>query len=309
MQDGLSYLKFSIGFIIGLIFLIKGSDKFIDGAAEIAKKKRVSEHTIGLTLVALATSIPELAVSVLASWNKEGDLALGNVVGSNISNICLVLGVASIIMVLKTSKETFRDAIIMTMVVALLYLLIFFDKKINRYDGIIFLIVYVFFIIHLIKSHKRVEGLKINAEGGYLKDIIFVIVGSAGVLLGAHLLVESSKGIAELLEIKKIIIGLTIVAIGTSLPELSSTISAALKKKHGIAIGNVIGSNIINILLVLGVAGAINPIGAEEKINVTMPFLLLVSILMIAFCKMKLGLKHGILLLVLYGVFLALLFI
>lgn len=306
MHDALWYL---LGFIIGFILLIKGSDIFIDGAAEIAKKKGVSEHLIGLTLVALATSIPELAVSGLASWNNEGNLALGNVVGSNISNICLVLGVAAIIMSLKTTKETVRDAIIMALVVVLLYFLIFFDEKVDKHDGIIFLIAYGFFIFYLIKKQKKDEKLNIKAEGGYLKDILFIIGGSIGVLLGAHILVESSIGIAELLGISSLIIGLTIVSIGTSLPELASTVAAALKKKHGIAVGNVIGSNIINVLLVLGVAGAINPISVEEKIDVTMPFLLFVSFLTIVFCRTKLGKMQGVMLLGLYVCFLVLLFI
>ena len=305
MHDAVWY---STGFIIGLILLVKGADIFIDGAAEIAKKKGVSEHVIGLTLVALATSIPELAVSAIASFRNEGDIALGNVIGSNISNICLVLGVASIIMVLKTSKETFRDSIIMTLAVVLLYLLVAFDNKVDNYDGIIFLIFYGGFIIHLIKSHKE-EEIEIEVKGSCLKDIFLIISGSIGVLVGAHLLVESSIGFAEYFKISSLIIGMTIVAFGTSLPELASTVAAALKHKHGIAVGNVIGSNIINILLVLGVAGLINPISADEKTDLIMPFLLGVSLLTIFFCKTKLGKVQGVILIALYGCFLGLLFL
>lgn len=303
MADAFVY---AIEFIIGFILLIKGSDIFIDGAAEIAKKIGASEHMIGLTLVAFATSLPELAVSSIASFNKESGIALGNVIGSNIANICLVLGIAAIIMQLKTTKEMGRDAIFMTLVALLLFALMAFDEKIDRYDAIIFLLIYGGFIYYLYKTRKVNKEIKVE-QGGYVKDSAFVIFGSIGVVLGAHFLVESSIGIAELLEISPLIIGLTIIAFGTSLPELASTITAALKKKHGIAIGNVIGSNIINILLVLGVAGVITPIGAEEKVYVTMPFLLFVSLLTIIFVRSKIGKKGGILLLILYACFIALL--
>ena len=303
MADAFVY---AIEFIIGFILLIKGSDIFIDGAAEIAKKIGVSEHMIGLTLVAFATSLPELAVSSIASFNKESGIALGNVIGSNIANICLVLGIAAIIMQLKTTKEMGRDAIFMTLVALLLFALMAFDEKIDRYDAIIFLLIYGGFIYYLYKTRKVNKEIKVE-QGGYVKDSAFVVFGSIGVVLGAHFLVESSVGIAELLEISPLIVGLTIIAFGTSLPELASTITAALKKKHGIAIGNVIGSNIINILLVLGVAGAITPIGAEEKVYVTMPFLLFVSLLTIILVRSKIGKKGGILLLILYACFIALL--
>lgn len=303
MADAFVY---AIEFIIGFILLIKGSDIFIDSAAEIAKKIGVSEHMIGLTLVAFATSLPELAVSSIASFNKESGIALGNVIGSNIANICLVLGIAAIIMQLKTTKETGRNAIFMTLVALLLFAIIVFDGKIDRYDAIIFLLIYGGFIYYLYKTRKVNKEIKVE-QGGYVKDSAFVVFGSIGVVLGAHFLVKSSVGIAELLEISPLIIGLTIIAFGTSLPELASTITAALKKKHGIAIGNVIGSNIINILLVLGVAGAITPIGAEEKVYVTMPFLLFVSLLTIILVRSKIGKKGGILLLILYACFIALL--
>ncbi len=303
MADAFVY---AIEFIIGFILLIKGSDIFIDGAAEIAKKIGVSEHMIGLTLVAFATSLPELAVSSIASFNKQSGIALGNVIGSNIANICLVLGIAAIIMQLKTTKETGRNAIFMTLVALLLFAVIVFDGKIDRYDAIIFLLIYGGFIYYLYKTRKVNKETKVEQEG-YVKDSAFVVFGSIGVVLGAHFLVGSSVGIAELLEISPLIVGLTIIAFGTSLPELASTITAALKKKHGIAIGNVIGSNIINILLVLGVAGAITPIGAEEKVYVTMPFLLFVSLLTIILVRSKIGKKGGILLLILYACFIALL--
>ncbi len=305
MTDALIYI---IELAAGILFLVKGSDIFIDGAAGVAKKLGVSEHMIGLTLVAFATSLPELAVSSIASFNNAEGIAIGNVIGSNVANICLVLGVAALIMNLKTTKETRRDAIFMTAVAFLLFAVIAFDGVVNRYDAAIFLIIYALFIFYLYRTHK--ENVEIEVEkGSYVKDIVLVILGAAGVMLGAHFLVESGVGIAELLGISDLVIGLTMVALGTSLPELASSVAAALKKKHGIAVGNVVGSNIINILLVLGVAGLINPIRAGDVMHFTMPFLLLVSVIAAIFASRKIGKKEGMFLLALYALFVIILFL
>jgi len=305
MTDALIYI---IELAAGILFLVKGSDIFIDGAAGVAKKLGVSEHMIGLTLVAFATSLPELAVSSIASFNNAEGIAIGNVIGSNVANICLVLGIAALIMNLKTTKETRRDAIFMTAVTFMLFGVIAFDGVVNRYDAAIFLIIYALFIFYLYRTHK--ENVEIEMENGsYVKDIVLVILGAAGVMLGAHFLVESGVGIAELLGISDLVIGLTMVALGTSLPELASSVAAALKKKHGIAVGNVVGSNIINILLVLGVAGLINPIRAGDVMHFTMPFLLLVSVIAAIFASRKIGKKEGMFLLALYALFVIILFL
>jgi len=305
MADALIYI---IELAAGILFLVKGSDIFIDGAAGVAKKLGVSEHMIGLTLVAFATSLPELAVSSIASFNRAEGIAIGNVIGSNVANICLVLGVAALITSLKTTKETRRDAIFMTAVAFLLFGVIAFDGVIDRYDAVIFLIIYALFIFYLYRTRKETVEVEVEKDG-YVKDIILVILGAAGVVLGAHFLVESGVGIAKLLGISDLVIGLTMVALGTSLPELASSVAAALKKKHGIAVGNIIGSNIINILLVLGVAGAINPIKAGDVMRFTMPFLLLVSVIAAIFASRKIGRKEGIFLLVLYATFIIILFL
>ncbi|MEA2055011.1 MAG: calcium/sodium antiporter [Candidatus Thermoplasmatota archaeon] len=305
MTNAFVYL---IEFMVGLVLLIKGNDIFIDGAAGLAKKLGISEHMIGLTLVAFATSLPELAVSSIASFNREEGIAIGTVVGSNVANICLVLGVAALIMQLKTTRETRRDAIFMTAVAFLLFGSIAIDKRIDRYDSLIFLSIYAFFIYYLYKTHKENNEIRAG-QGGYAKETAFVIFGSVGVVLGAHFLVESGAGIAEFFGISQLVIGLSMVAVGTSLPELSSSITAAIKRKHGIAVGNIIGSNIINILLVLGIAGAINPIGAEETLYVTVPFLLFVSLITAFFAGRKIGVKHGVFLLFLYGCFIVSIFL
>lgn len=299
---------YGIEFIIGLVILIKGCDVFINGASGIATKLGISEHMVGLTFVAIATSLPELAVSSFASYNLQPGLAIGNIIGSNVSNICLVLGIAAIIMHLVPNKETIRDALYMIFSSILLLLLILIDGDIGRFDSLLFLLLYCYFVYHLYMRHKKsIKPVHATKEGTF-KEFLYVIIGAAGVLLGAHFLVESGVNIAQFMGVSPVIIGLTIIAVGTSLPELASTVTAALKKRHGIAVGNIIGSNIINIFLVLGVSGLINPIHAGEKIIITAPFLIGVSFLTLFFVKRKIGRKQGFLLLLLYGLFLVVLF-
>lgn len=300
-------------FIISFIVLVKGSDIFIDGASTIALRKGVSEHMIGLTLVAFATSIPELAVSDIAAYQGAEGIAIGNVIGSNIANIGIVLGIAILIMPLQSSKQSMHDGLFLLCITALLILLIL-DGTLSRMDGIIFLIIYFIFFYILIKRHsakKQVpevlpETLGSTGNNSEVREWIMVVGGAAMVLLGAHFLVESAVEMADTMNVSSFIIGLTIVSIGTSLPELASSVTAALKKKHGISVGNVIGSNMINILLVLGTASVINPIKADGGgMAVSIPFLILFTVLCMMFLlKRELPRWGGVLLLAFYGVFL-----
>ena len=314
MADALLY---TVELVIGILLLVKGSDIFIDGAAGLAKRMGISEHVIGLTLVAFATSLPELAVSSIASFNGAEGIAIGNVIGSNVANICLVLGIAAIIMQLKTTGETRRDSIFMVAVTLMLFAFIAIDGGVGRIGGLIFLGVYVVFIFQIYRTHSNNAGVnadEILAEAGgtgagYWKESLMISFGAAAVVIGAHFLVESGVGIAGLIGISDLVIGLTMVALGTSLPELASSVAAALKGKHGIAIGNVVGSNIINILLVLGVAGMINPIRAGEEVYVMMSFLLFVSVAAAIFASRKVGRREGVFLLALYALFVIILFL
>jgi len=299
-------LIYTLEFTVGLVILVKGCDIFIDGASGIATKMGISEHMIGLTIVALATSLPELAVSSIASYNQEAGIAIGNIIGSNISNICLVLGIAAIIMILKTDKQTIEDTFFMLAVTILFIGLILLDHTLNRYDALLFLLLYSYFIYRLYKSHKKKANPLTIKKEGVLKESLCIILGASGLILGAHFLVESGVGIAQLLGVPSAIIGLTMIALGTSLPELSSTITAALKKRYGIAVGNVIGSNIINILLVLGISGLINPLSIGKKIFISAPFLIGVSVLTLFFIRKKIGRKQGYILIFLYVIFIAL---
>ena len=301
-----------VAFIFGLIFLIKGSDIFVDGAANAALKSGVSEHVIGITLVAFATSLPELATAVVASVENESVLAFGNVVGSNIANICLVLGFSALLINIKPSKESMRDVVFMNLVVALLVLVII-DRKIDKIDSIIFFVVFGGYFYNLYRT-MRVGGT--HKKGSIKKEIIMIIIGFSGVIFGAWLLVAGAIQISIWLGISTAIIGLTIVAIGTSLPELATSVSAALKGKIEISIGNVLGSNIINILLVLGMAAMFNdidlrslPDNGDMLLYTTFPILIFASMLTFVYTRQKISKIQGIFLLGVYAIFIYLLYL
>lgn len=299
--------------ILGIVLLVKGSDLFIDGAATLAYRFGISEHLIGLTLVAFATSLPELAVSSVAAVNGDTGIVLGNVVGSNIANICLVLGIAAVIMTLSPSGETRRDCLFMVGVVSLLVLLYAYDQRIDVYDSLIFLSLYAYYIYYLYRAYlypRRAETLhdeQPSVSTSFLKEGVLIFIGAGGIVVGARWLVDAGVGIAEWLGVSQVVIGLTLIAFGTSIPELASTVTAVLKQKHGIAVGNIIGSNILNVLLVLGVAGTIRPIYGDNKLVLTLPFLLLISVLIGVLTSRESKKWVGFLLLSLYVVFLVLL--
>jgi cation:H+ antiporter len=297
-----------VAFVIGLILLIKGSDIFVDGAANAALKIGVSEHIIGITLVAFATSLPELAASVVASIEGAGSLAFGNVIGSNIANICLVLGFATMLVKITPSKETLRDVLFMNMVVFLL-ILVSWDMKIDKIDSMIF---FLAFGVYFYRMYSTMRVGSSKKRGPIRKEIIMVVIGLVGVSFGAWLMVEGAIDISESFAVPKAIIGLTIVAIGTSLPELATSVAAALKGKMEISLGNVLGSNIINVLLVLGVAAFIRDIhlsGEETLMRTTFPILIFSSLLMFVYAKHKISRAQALLLLGIYVVFIYLLYL
>ncbi len=302
-----------VAFVVGLIFLIKGSDVFVDGAANAALIVGISEHIIGITLVAFATSLPELATATVASIENEGILAFGNVVGSNIANICLVLGFSALMIQIKPSKESMRDVIFMNLVVVLL-VLILLDRKIDKIDSIIFLTAFAGYFIYLSRTIKVGSTKK---EGSIAKEFIMIIFGLIGVIVGAWLLVEGAVEISIFFGISTAIVGLTIVAIGTSLPELATSVTAAIKGKIDISVGNVLGSNIINILLVLGIAALFNDIDLtvlpEEQLNMlfqtTFPILIFASLLTFIYVKRRITRIQGIFLLGIYVLFIYLLYV
>ena len=275
---------------LGFFLLTKGADYFIENSASFAEEKGISPHVVGVTIVAFGTSLPELLVSIISSVQDYNDLALGNIVGSNISNIGLVLAVSTFIFyyVLGTNivpeKDANDDSYVMLLAV---FLLLFFagDNLISVGEGLIFFLLYLFYIYWLYKrsSNEPVEEVEENTS------FTFLLGGLIGLLFGAQITVNAAVSIAEAMGVSEIVIGLSVVAIGTSLPELAGTVSAARMGHKEIAVGNVIGSNIANIFLVMGVLAMINPIAVEQfVIERTLPLLILLTIATFAMIRIPL---------------------
>ena len=284
-------ILFDFGLLcFGFFLLTKGADYFIENSASFAEEKGISPHVVGVTIVAFGTSLPELLVSIISSFQDYNDLALGNIVGSNISNIGLVLAVSTFIFyyVLGTNiipeKDANNDSYVMILAV---FLLFYFarDNIISVGEGLIFFILYLFYIYWLYKrsSNEPVEEVEENTS------FTFLLGGLIGLLFGAQITVNAAVSIAEAMGVSEIVIGLSVVAIGTSLPELAGTVSAARMGHKEIAVGNVIGSNIANIFLVMGVLAMINPIAVEQfVIERTLPLLILLTIATFAMIRIPL---------------------
>jgi cation:H+ antiporter len=273
---------------VGFIVLIKSADLFVDGASALAMKLDVPEIVIGLTIVAFGTSAPELFVNVFSALNGETELALGNVIGSNIMNILLILGVAGLIKPLTCEKNTVWKEIPFSLLAALVLFIISNDMLIDREnsmvtrsDGIILLLFFVIFLTYTFGINKA--SVEDNPELKPLTDFMLTVhitAGFVGLGAGGNLVVSSATAIAETAGISGRIIGLTVVAIGTSLPELVTSAIAAFKGRTELAIGNVVGSNIFNILLVLGLTSVVSPVTVTHKVNMELSVLILASLLL-----------------------------
>ncbi len=284
--------------IIGFILLTKGADYFIENSASFAEEKGISPHVVGVTIVAFGTSLPELLVSIISSIQGYNDLALGNIVGSNISNIGLVLSVSTFIFyyVLKTNilpdEDANNDSYVMLLAVLMLYFFAI-DKSISQIEGAVFFSLYIIYIFWLYKRTKGDEVSNDESKTSYM----FLIGGLIALLIGAQLTVDSAVEIALAIGIPEIVIGLSVVAVGTSLPELAGTISAARMGHKEIAVGNVIGSNIANIFLVMGVLSLINPIAVEDfVVDQTLPLLIILTIVTFGLIRIPLNRLSGSLL-------------
>lgn len=257
----------AIFLIFGFVLLIKGADWFVDGASKIADKLGIPQLIIGLTIVAFGTSAPEAAVSITAALSGDSiDIAIGNVLGSNIMNILLILGLSAIICPLAVQKST-RNLEIPFVIVITAFVLVmgYFDGALGRVDGIILLGLMACFLIYLLKMAKKGQGGVEDVEGADENDkmwklILWVLLGGCAIVLGSDVTVSSASYVAKSFGMTEKLIGLTIVAFGTSLPELITSTMAAAKKKADIAIGNIVGSNIFNILFVLAAAATITPL-------------------------------------------------
>ena len=244
--------------ILGFVMLIKGDDWFVDGAAGLAKKLKIPEIVIGLTVVAMGTSLPEASVSISSAVKGSADLAVGNVLGSNILNILIILGITSIICPLVVKKRTYFIEIPFLFVVSVIMYFLGTDGTLSRIDGIIFIVLFIVYLLYLLKSAKNNdEKQEETKDMPVWKLLLALVVGMGIVILGSNITVDSASYIAKAAGVSERVIGLTIVALGTSLPELVTCIIAAKKNSADLAIGNIIGSNIFNILFVLGLTSVI----------------------------------------------------
>ena len=268
--------------VIGFILLIKGADYLVKGASSLAKKFDVSELVIGLTIVAFGTSTPELIVSIVSSTKGLNEVAFGNVIGSNVFNLFFILGVSGLIYPIVVERSTIRNEIPFSLLATLLLLILANDNALwgeenlfSRIDAIILLVFFVAFLIYAFKSQKTEQEIGMDPmvipkpEKGYsLPIMILMIVGGlAGLVFGGQLVVDNAVVIARSFNLSDKLIGLTIIAAGTSLPELATSAVAAFKKNSDIAIGNVVGSNIFNILFILSVSGLIQPMSYNSVLN------------------------------------------
>lgn len=259
-------------FVLGFVFLIKGADVLVKGSTVIARKLQISDMVIGLTIVSFGTSMPELIVSLISAINGNSDLAIGNVLGSNIANTLLILGASAIISRLPIQKNTVLSEIpfslIATLLIGFLANAALFegsrDLMISRIDGIILLFFFLLFMLYIYRAAKdgtyAVEAGPSVSEGSYAKSITYVLVGVAGLFLGGKWVVDGAVLLAGAFGMSESFIGLTVVAVGTSLPELVTSALAAYRRQADIAVGNVIGSNIFNILWILGLSATIYPL-------------------------------------------------
>lgn len=294
--------------IIGFVLLIKGADFFVDGASSVAAKLKVPSLIIGLTVVSLGTSLPEAAVSISASVSGGNEISLGNVIGSNLFNLLMVIGISSILLPIMTDNEVIKRDMPVNIGITIALFLMLLDGKFSRIEALILLILLVAYILLLIRSAlmARVESPEQKILS-WTKSIIFILIGIAAIIAGGQAVVESAKTIAITLGMGETLVGLTVVAIGTSLPELVTSIVAAKKGDSGIAMGNAVGSSIFNILFILGVAGVIKPMTAGSEFFIDTGILIAVSLLMLlfAFTKRKTSRIEGSICVVLYAAYTA----
>lgn len=295
---------------LGFVMLVKGADLFVDGAAGVALRLGIPQLVIGLTIVAMGTSAPEAAVSISAAMKGSADITIGNIVGSNILNVLIILGISSIITSLAVSKTTIKYETPFMIFVTLLLLVLGLDGKISLVDGIIlwaFFIVYLGYMFILTKKHPEMA----DESEGEIKDmsvpkaLFWIILGLVLIIAGSNFAVESASELARSFGLSERFIGLTIVALGTSLPELFTSVSAARKGNADIAIGNIVGSNIFNILFVVGTSSLIIPVTFASAFIIDTLIAAGAAVLLLVCClrKQRLGRFSGILMLVAYAAY------
>ena len=275
---------------LGFVMLVKGADWFVDGAVSIAAKFHIPPIIIGLTIVAMGTSAPEAAVSITSAFQGVADITIGNIVGSNILNVLVILGLSSVIVPLAVTKSTIKMDLPFLAIITALLLVLGFDGKIALVDGIILLVFFATYIGYLIS--RTIRGTETAEEDEVkeekiAKSILLLVIGLGLIVWGSNFAVDAATAIARILGMSERTIGLTIVALGTSLPELFTSTIAALKGDADIAVGNIVGSNIFNILFVIGISSVIVPVPFASAFIPDMIIVLGVSVLLWALCAWK----------------------
>lgn len=278
--------------LIGFLLLIKGADYFVDSASAIARKFHIPSMIIGLTIVSIGTSLPELSVSLTSALIGKNDLAVANVVGSNIFNMLMGLGVTSIISKLPIEKNTIENDIPFLNIIGSILLMMMLNLTLNRFEGILLiglLIGFLFYIIKPVLNNKEESNEESKLS---FKTILLGILGVVGIILGGDMVVDSASNIAKMFGMSQNLIGLTVVALGTSLPEFVTSVIAGIKGENEIAVGNIIGSNIFNILMILGISSIISPIVISFISVIDIMFMIAIGILLYVFVVKSKTLKR-----------------
>lgn len=290
---------------VGFVMLVKGADWFVDGAAGIARKFHIPQLVIGLTIVAMGTSAPEAAVSISAALKGSADITIGNIVGSNILNILIILGLASLIVPIAVAKATIKVDMPFMLLISAVLLVLGWDGTVTLGDGLILAALFIAYIVYLLYDAKKHPEI---SEGEFLRDLslpkslMWTALGLALIILGSNVAVDAATEIARILGLSERFIGLTIVALGTSLPELFTSVMAARKGNADIAIGNIVGSNIFNILFVVGLSALIIPVPFAEAFRIDTLVAIGAGLLLWLFSlRGKLVRWHGAVMLLAYG--------
>ncbi|MBT6161398.1 calcium/sodium antiporter [Flavobacteriaceae bacterium] len=305
-----------LAIIIGLLLLIKGGDWLLDASVALSLQFKIPRIVIGMTIVSFATSAPELIVSVKSALSGYPDFAMGNVIGSNIANLTFILGIVTVISPIKVNNSFFKmDWPILMLASLLFYAFVFFDATVSQGEGIVMVLFLIGFLVFLIKFQKtaviEIDEIPTAREVySYSKIIYLLVIGGFCLWLGSEVLIKGAIGLAANLGVSERIISVTIVSVGTSIPELTASLIAIINKEKAISLGNVIGSNIFNILAVMGITSIIQPVAVVDQVLLTrdFPWMLLISFvtlpLVLLPSKMRLGRLEGFILLVIYTFFL-----
>lgn len=298
-----------VSLLVGFILLIKGADYFVEGSSAVARKFHIPSMVIGMTIVAMGTSLPECAVSVTASIAGSNELAVSNVVGSNIFNLMVVCGACTLWTPMAVSQKTLKQELPFSIAMGVILLILgYFDMAISRADGLIFLVIFVCFLMWMVRAAKADPVQPEEEEPKMIpgwKCALYILLGGAAIMWGGDLVVDSASAIAANFGLSQNLIGLTIVAMGTSLPELVTSVVASRKGEVDMALGNVLGSNVFNILMVLGAAAAISPIAfvQENMIDIILLTVMSLIVWIFAWTGKQVRRSEGMIMLLVYAAY------